>query len=106
MANIMKFLDWEGVKLLWSKINMQDYPNNQTLINVINAIDETKADKTELESLQEQITELKNNNSAVSLVDQITGITYYLEIRNGELCTSCAISSITVTKNPDKMDYK
>ena len=43
-----KFLDYEGVKHLWSKINMNDYPNNQTLIDVINAIDETKADKSEI----------------------------------------------------------
>jgi hypothetical protein len=43
-----KFLDYEGVKYLWSKINMQDYPNNETLMDVIEAIDETKADKSEL----------------------------------------------------------
>lgn len=48
MSDIKKYLDYEGVKYLWSKINMQDYPNNKTLINVINAIDETKADKSEL----------------------------------------------------------
>lgn len=48
MSKEKKFLDYEGVKYLWSKINMQDYPNNQTLIDVINAIDETKADKNEL----------------------------------------------------------
>lgn len=45
MADVKKFLDIEGLKFLWSKINMQDYPNNETLITVINAIDETKADK-------------------------------------------------------------
>lgn len=43
-----KFLDQEGVKYLWSKISMQDYPNNSTLAAVIEAIDETKADKDEL----------------------------------------------------------
>jgi hypothetical protein len=48
MSDTKKFLDYEGVKYLWSKINMQDYPNNETLINVINAIDEAKADKDEL----------------------------------------------------------
>lgn len=48
MSNTKKFLDQEGVKYLWSKVNMQDYPNNETLINVINAIDETKADKDAL----------------------------------------------------------
>jgi hypothetical protein len=40
-----KFLDQKGVEYLWSKISMQDYPNNETLISVISAIDETKADK-------------------------------------------------------------
>ena len=45
MADQKKFLDYEGVKHLWSKINMQDYPNNETLMAVINAIDETKVDK-------------------------------------------------------------
>ena len=43
----IKFLDQEGVKYLWSKISMEDYPNNETLMAVINAIDQTKADKSE-----------------------------------------------------------
>ena len=51
MADTKKFLDAEGVKHLWSKINMQDYPNNETLMSVIEAIDETKADKTDLQGL-------------------------------------------------------
>jgi hypothetical protein len=50
LSEVKKFLDWDGVKYLWSKINMQDYPNNETLIAVINAIDETKADKSEIPS--------------------------------------------------------
>jgi hypothetical protein len=45
MAGQKKFLDYEGVKYLWSKINIQDYPNNEILMDVIEAIDETKADK-------------------------------------------------------------
>lgn len=48
MSDIKKFLDYEGVKYLWSKINMQDYPNNKTLMSVIEAIDEIKANKNEL----------------------------------------------------------
>lgn len=48
MLDAQKYLDFEGVKYLWAKINMQDYPNNKTLVSVINAIDETKADKDEL----------------------------------------------------------
>ena len=41
----MKFLDEKGVQYLWSKISMEDYPNNETLMAVISAIDETKLDK-------------------------------------------------------------
>ena len=40
------FLDAKGLQYLWSKVNMQDYPNNETLMAVINAIDETKLDKS------------------------------------------------------------
>ena len=42
----MKFLDEKGVQYLWSKISMADYPNNETLMAVISAIDETKLDKS------------------------------------------------------------
>ena len=45
-----KFLDQEGIKYLWSKISMEDYPNNETLIAVLTAIDETKADKETLDT--------------------------------------------------------
>ena len=46
-----KYLDQEGVKFLWSKVSMEDYPNNDTLIAVLNAIDQTKADKTYVNEL-------------------------------------------------------
>lgn len=48
MTEMKKFLDQKGIAHLWSRINIEDYPNNQTLTAVINTIDETKADKTEL----------------------------------------------------------
>ena len=41
-----KYLDQEGIKYLWSKISLEDYPNNETLMAVISAIDETKLDKS------------------------------------------------------------
>ena len=40
-----KFLDREGLKTLWSQVSLNDYPNNDMLMAVIEAIDETKADK-------------------------------------------------------------
>ena len=59
MADIKKFLDQDGIQHLWSKISMEDYPNNETLIAVINAIDETKSNKDEvlLKAEQELTTE-------------------------------------------------
>ena len=53
--DIKKYLDQEGLTYLWKKLSLQDYPNNDTLIAVINAIDENKADKTTTEALQEAI---------------------------------------------------
>lgn len=50
---VKKFLDQDGIKYLWSKISMEDYPNNATLMAVLNAIDETKADKTEIPTMDE-----------------------------------------------------
>lgn len=50
---IKKFLDKEGIKYLWNLISLQDYPNNETLIAVLNAIDETKADKAEIPTMDE-----------------------------------------------------
>lgn len=43
-----KFLDYAGVMQLWKRLSLEDYPNNETLIAVINAIDEQKADKDTL----------------------------------------------------------
>ena len=53
-----KFLDLEGVKTLWGLISLKDYPNNETLVNVIDAIDETKADKSAVIGLTDYVDEL------------------------------------------------
>ena len=55
MSEIRKFLDEQGLSYLWKKLSLQDYPNNDTLVAVINAIDENKADKTTTEALQQAI---------------------------------------------------
>ena len=49
-----KFLDEQGVSFLWSQLSLQDYPSNDTLVAVINAIDETKANKDDVLSKAEQ----------------------------------------------------
>ena len=70
MNETLKVLDPKGVEYLWSKISMQDYPNNETLISVINAIDETKADKSELIQNADSLTDIDKtqirNNIGVS----------------------------------------
>lgn len=43
------FLDRDGVQFLWSQLSLEDYPNNETLIAILNAIDETKLDKSVFE---------------------------------------------------------
>ena len=48
-----KFLDDKGLQYLWSKIALEDYPNNETLVAILNAIDETKADKNEIPTMDE-----------------------------------------------------
>ena len=35
----LKVLTKEGLQHLWQKISLEDYPNNETLIAVLNAID-------------------------------------------------------------------
>lgn len=40
-----KYLDVNGISYLWEKLSLQDYPNNETLMAILNAIDSTKANK-------------------------------------------------------------
>lgn len=98
MAN-KKFLDFEGVRHLWSKINMQDYPNNDMLMDIIQAIDETKADKTDLiQSDWNQEDEfaldyIKNRTHYDSRTDGEVNITY-----NGEL-TGYEVKQLSSTEH-------
>ena len=55
MTDLNKYLDRDGVKHLWSKVSLQDYPNNETLVAVIDAIDETKANKEDVEFLFQKL---------------------------------------------------
>lgn len=55
-----KFLDEQGLQHLWSKISMEDYPNNETLIAILNAIDQTKANKDEIPTMDEIYNEIVN----------------------------------------------
>lgn len=76
MAETQKFLDQAGVQHLWSKVNMQDYPNNETLMTVINSIDETKADKTTVNNIDERLA-LVESGEGVSLLGSYTTMETY-----------------------------
>ena len=64
-----KFLDADGVAYLWSKITLEDYPNNDVLAAVLNAIDETKADKDEVAQALEYANE--KYDAAIGHMDAI-----------------------------------
>lgn len=48
MAEQIKVLTADGVKALFDLLSLQDYPNNDVLEAVINAIDNTKLDKNNI----------------------------------------------------------
>lgn len=69
MAGEKKFLDASGVAYLWSQLSLQDYPNNEVLAAVINAIDGTKADKEHTHNIDDITnlqTELDANKAAIA----------------------------------------
>ena len=88
-----KFLDEQGVQYLWSKISMEDYPNNETLIAVLNAIDETKADKTEVPLLTSQ---LENDSNFVS-EDQVR--TLFEGLNSDRTLRFYCVEDVTVVTN-------
>ena len=55
MAEQIKVLTAEGVKALFDLLSLQDYPSNDVLMAVINAIDETKADKSYVDSKMQDL---------------------------------------------------
>ena len=64
-----KFLDLEGIKVLWSLISMEDYPNNETLIAVLNAIDETKLDKNTFDAFYKLYIEASKEDIEKMFID-------------------------------------
>lgn len=65
-----KYLDYNGVKYLWNKLSMEDYPNNDTLITVIDAINDS------LESTDKRVENLENGSN-ISLLGSYTSLETY-----------------------------
>ena len=99
MSDTQKFLDYEGVQYLWSHINMQDYPNNETLIAILNAIDETKANKEEIPS---KVSQLENDSNY--LVEQDVEALYKRLSSNTILSFYC-IEDVVVIINDISTTY-
>lgn len=92
-----KFLDQKGIEYLWSKINMQDYPNNDTLVAVLNAIDETKQDKIIGKGLSTNDFTTEEKNKLASLKN--TTIDTTLTISNAA-ADAKAVGDALATKQP------
>lgn len=99
-----KFLDENGLSYLWQKISMEDYPNNETLMAVINAIDETKANKTDIiqadwnendETAIDYIKNKPNENNAIRLAIE-TELISPVATASGEILTDNNSTVITM----------
>ena len=99
MAEQKKYLDQEGVKHLWSKISMEDYPNNETLIAILNAIDQTKADKNEIPTLTSQ---LENDSKFVS-EDSVKD--FFKSLNSDRALRFYCIEDVTVVTNGNSITY-
>lgn len=83
MADIKKYLDQAGVEYLWKKLSLEDYPNNEMLIAVINALDESKVDAVEGKQLstedytteeKEKLSNLENYTLPIASTDTLGGV--------------------------------
>ena len=94
-----KFLDEKGLQHLWSKISMEDYPNNETLMAVIDAIDETKANKDEIPFKTSQL----ENDSGFATGEQVNALYERLNA-NATLSFYC-IEDVTIILNGVSTTY-
>ena len=108
MSETQKFLDVEGVKTLWNQVNLKDYPNNETLVAVINAIDETKADKSELDNIllkteqeltSEEIQQIHENLNLSNLATEEQVEQLYKTLTSDMVLRFYCIEDVTVILN-------
>ena len=71
-----KFLDYAGVISLWKRLSLEDYPNNETLIAVLNAIDSTKADKTDLDTYLKKEDYIKGEIGSEAIASMLIEMMY------------------------------
>lgn len=71
-----KFLDHAGVIQLCKRLSLEDYPNNETLIAVLNAIDSTKADKAELDTYLKKEDYIKGEVGSETIASMLMEMMY------------------------------
>lgn len=88
------------------------FAENKDVVEALNDAIGSKANKADLEALATNIvtkedldTEINKPKDYITLNDTGNGYTYILQMINGNLVSRCAISSIEVTKMPDKTEY-
>lgn len=92
-----KFLDQKGVEYLWSQLSLEDYPNNALLTTVINAIDETKADRNEIPTTPEAVGADAAGTAASIVSEHDTSENAHSDIREKLLPTTAEAHQQLVT---------
>lgn len=94
-----KFLDTEGLRYLWSKVSLQDYPNNEVLVAVVNALDETKADRDDIPS---QVSQLENDSKFIS-EDKVKDL--FKSLNSDKALRFYCIEDVTIVTNNVPVTY-
>ncbi len=111
MADIKKFLDQNGVQYLWEQLSMEDYPNNETLIAVITAIDETKSNKDEVllkaeqELTAEEIEQVHKNLNLENLATEEQVENLFKTLSSDRTLRFYCIEDVTVVTNGNSITY-
>lgn len=106
-----KFIDRDGLKVLWNQISLKDYPNNETLMAVIDAIDETKANKDELFS--KSWNDLRDRTHYTEVIDPIdftwdgnlSNITTYETTYDGDTIYCIKVSDTVVVNKESRLSF-
>lgn len=94
-----KFLDESGLQHLWRQLSLKDYPNNETLVAVINAIDEEKADKNDIPT---QVSQLENDSKFIS-EDKVKEL--FKSLNSDKALRFYCVEDVTVVTNDVPVTY-
>ena len=106
-----KFLDADGVSFLWSQLSLQDYPNNDTLIAVLNAIDETKANKNDVllkaeqELTTEEVEQVHKNLKLGNLATEEQVEALYKTLSSDRVLRFYCVEDVTIILNGASTTY-